>query len=184
MPHLRLFVAADLPAVLLADVAAEQARLKPAYRSLRWLDTAGMHLTLKFLGAVPEERVGEAAAITAAIAKQTAPCVAETTPVDAFPGWRSPRVVVLGCSVPAALAELHAKLEPAYANLGIAAETRAFRPHVTLARAREQRPKRLDPPLRAFPPHQFHIDQIVLYQSFLGAGGSKYQALGRWTLGS
>jgi 2'-5' RNA ligase len=183
MANLRLFVATDLPAEVLADISRLQARLRPAYPALRWLEPQGMHLTLKFLGAVPEERLGEIVRITAAVARGAAACDVATTGLTAFPGWRSARVVVVGCTVPPALAELQARLEPAYTSLGVAAEARAFRPHVTVARP-TGRAGRLAHPGEALAEHRFRIGEIVLYQSFLGPGGSRYQALDRLPLGS
>ena len=184
MANLRLFVAADLPAELLAAVGAVQAKLRPEYPALRWLDPKGMHLTLKFLGSIPEERVGDVTRITQEIATAAVPSTMATTALDAFPSWRSPRVVVLGCTVPEPLAALHAQLEPAYAGLGVPVEERAFRPHVTLARAKERRPTRMEPPAVTLPVHAIPVNEVVLYQSLPGPGGSRYLALGRFALGS
>ena len=61
MADLRLFVAIELPTDILASLNEFQHDLQrdPALTRLRWVRPEGMHLTLKFLGAVPEDKRGD-----------------------------------------------------------------------------------------------------------------------------
>lgn len=58
MEYLRSFIAIDLPEKLKMDLARLQARLRVGEQDdVNWVDTAGMHLTLKFLGNVPKDKI-------------------------------------------------------------------------------------------------------------------------------
>lgn len=87
-----------------------------------------LHLTLHFLGDVPRERI---AALRAALAVPVTPCVLT---LDRAALWRGGVAVLEPITVPAPLVELHLALGTALRLLGVAIETRPWRPHVTLAR--------------------------------------------------
>ena len=53
---MRQFLAIELPAALRAELGRLQAALEPELRGWRWVRPANLHLTLRFLGEVPEER--------------------------------------------------------------------------------------------------------------------------------
>src|SRR3989442_13377790 len=58
-PAVRCFVAIDLSTDVRAAIARAETRVRTAARhaDVRWVDPAQFHLTLKFLGAVSDERV-------------------------------------------------------------------------------------------------------------------------------
>ena len=66
MSDLRLFIAIELPTSVRAELASLQSRLQhePALKNVRWVSPNNIHLTLKFLGNVPQPRVP---ALTAAV---------------------------------------------------------------------------------------------------------------------
>lgn len=182
-PFVRLFFAVDPSAETRAALRTLQTALRPQYSGLRWLDPDGLHLTLKFLGDVDAKAVDDIRAAGAAIAAHSQACVVELTGVSAFPAWRNPRVLVALCSVPDALRALHDALQPAFAAWGIAAETRAFKPHLTLARNRETRARRLAPPEGlAVPPAPFAVNSLVLYASKLERSGAVYTPVATFPL--
>jgi 2'-5' RNA ligase len=87
-----------------------------------------MHITLHFLGNLPAERVPE---LKAGLSCEWAGCTLELDRAEVWPGG----IAVLEASrVPAALADLHARLAEALRRLEVTVETRPYRPHVTLAR--------------------------------------------------
>ncbi len=79
--------------------------------------------------------------------------------------------------------DLADSLERVARDLGFAPETREFRPHLTLARARRgeraKLPERLSAPLVAPP---FPVSEVILFQSVLHPGGARYTALERYRL--
>ena len=136
----RCFVAVLLPDRVRAGLAAVSAELRGRAPGLVWVQADNLHLTLRFLGEVEPatlERVREAVTVAAAA---VAPFTVTLGGLGGFPPGRAPRVVWAGVVVgDAGLGALHAGLDAALLARGIPGESRAFHPHVTLARARESR---------------------------------------------
>lgn len=180
---MRLFFAADPSEATRAAVRNLQAELRPRYPQLQWLDPAGLHVTLKFLGEVEASAVDAISAQGAGVAARSHACTVELAGVAAFPSWKRPRVLAALCTVPEALRALHDELEPAFEAWGVAADTRAFKPHLTLARTREMRARRLAPPEGiSVPPAPFAVGSLVLYASRLERSGAVYTPLAAYPL--
>jgi len=130
--------------VALVPSAAEQGRLADAAADLRdagfpirWVPPENVHLTLKFLGELPEERVREVCSAVDGAAAGVPPFVMGVGGFGAFPSLRRPQVVWVGVELEPTLESLQASLEEALAGLGFPREQRPFRPHLTLGRARK-----------------------------------------------
>lgn len=189
---MRLFVALELPEAVKAAAAGVMAELKRTGADLKWVAAANLHLTLKFLGEVAPERVGDiTAALDQALAGQPA---LDLTPAGAgaFPGRGRIQVVWLGLAgQTAALTALAGRIESAMAQLGFAPENRAFQAHLTLARARRERSrgKPVAPPppqalaqalagLVAWRGPDFSAERVTLMESTLTPAGPIYRP--RW----
>jgi len=175
----RLFVAINLPAALQNLIHEGTASLRDAGMPARWADPEKIHLTLKFLGDVRDERRDEAVAALREAAAGSVPFELELESVGAFPSLRRPRVVWLGVKATLPLRALKHDVEHAYAQLGFERESRAFHPHLTLGRARDRaeagefRPlERLAGQVRV--EGGFRVDGIELMRSRLGSGGARY----------
>jgi 2'-5' RNA ligase len=178
---MRLFVALDLPDEVRDAVRELIAKLRPLCKSARWVRPEGMHVTLKFIGDVPAEKLDPIRAALAGV-QSSAPFEIHFRGVGFFPRERGPRVVWCGIEASANLAELAASVERALVPLGIAREERDFRPHVTLARfasspdgigklvERAEELKSLD--LGMARETEFH-----LYESALKPSGAEYKKL-------
>jgi 2'-5' RNA ligase len=100
----------------------------------RWPDGARRvpsehwHITLHFIGAVPVPRIPE---LQQGLAIQFGPF---DLMLDRTALWPGGLAVIGSSSVPEAMSRLHAELAGALRSLALPVETRAFRPHVTLAR--------------------------------------------------
>ena len=138
---LRLFIAIELPDAAREALSTLQKRLQAAdtARVIRWSSIDGIHLTLKFLGDVPPDRVPEiTAGLTAATAGHT-PFDLTVAGVGCFPTLRKPRVVWAGSGGnSAALHALRDAVEQHIAPLGYPTDERPFSPHFTLGRARQE----------------------------------------------
>ncbi len=136
----RLFIAINLPPELLAALQAAQRRLQRQLASypLRWSRPEGIHLTLKFLGDTPPDRID---AITEALVGVASRHAAFELPVGGlgmFPNARRPSVLWVGVEDEARrLQKLAADVDRAMARLGWSREKRAFTGHLTLARVRK-----------------------------------------------
>ena len=174
---MRLFVAVDLPPAVVELVDALE---RPRLAQLRWTTEEQWHVTLCFLGEVPD---GELPALRAALDRVPgAVAGAGADGIEAvlgpavawFPGRHVLQAPVGGLE---ALAEAVAE---ATADWGEPAEPH-FRGHLTLARVRDRRagPGSLaGPPLAA----SWEVAELVLYASTLGPGGSRYEAVHRVAL--
>jgi len=133
---MRLFVSVDLPEDLADDVAAVQDRLRDA-SGLRFTDPGQAHVTLQFLGDVPESRVDDLGdALESAVSDaDVAPFDASFEGLGVFPSLDYVSVVWLGVGEGSeALAALHDAVEAEFASRGFDSDDREFTPHVTLAR--------------------------------------------------
>lgn len=186
----RCFVAVDLSDEVRTALDAVQGRLRASAprADVRWVASAGMHLTLKFLGQVPEARLaGIRSALAAAVTTATSiPLVCRG--LGAFPGLTRPRVVWAGLRGGVSeLGQLAGACERAFESLGFASEERPFRGHVTLARVRS--PRGFGPIARAVEAGgdldfgAWTATEVVLYRSHLRPTGSIYEALERVPLG-
>jgi len=137
MQTLRTFIAVELDQELKATLAGIQARLRGAVppRAVRWVQPEGIHLTLKFLGDTPPDKIDGIEAALARAAGQVAPFTVTVGGVGCFPDLRRPRVVWVGVHEPTgSLARLWQAVESQVAPLGFPTEKRPFSPHLTLGR--------------------------------------------------
>ena len=134
----RAFVAADLPREVIDELARVVSALAGArVKGLRPVRPEGVHLTLKFLGSVPQSEVPAVASAISSVVKQHRPFTLHIGGFGAYPGDHSPRVLWAGVSGTEALLRLRADIEESLTSLGFAADSRQWSPHLTLARIRD-----------------------------------------------
>ncbi|WP_411965018.1 RNA 2',3'-cyclic phosphodiesterase [Haloferax sp. YSMS24] len=184
---MRLFLAIDLPPALSEGVAAAQALLADA-DGLRFTDPEQAHVTLKFLGETPSERVEtvEDAVETAIDGASVDQFDASVRGFGVFPSLDYIRVVWTGIEAGAAeMTRLHEAIERETTAVGFDAEDNEFSPHVTLARMNDARGKdhvqrvveREDPEIGAFT-----VREVRLKKSELGPDGPEYETVSRFSL--
>jgi RNA 2',3'-cyclic 3'-phosphodiesterase len=182
----RCFIAIDLSDEVRSALDSAQGRLRaraPA-ADVRWVDPAGMHLTLQFLGEVSERRLADVRSALATAATTVSPMALACRGLGAFPGLTRPRVVWAG--IHGAVGDL-SRLAAACQPLGFVPEKRSFRGHVTLGRVRS--PRGFAPLARvieAAADDEFGAwtaAEVVLYRSHLRRTGSVYEPLHRVPLG-
>jgi 2'-5' RNA ligase len=186
----RLFIAAELPADIMAVLSGTQDRLRRANPPVKWVAATAMHLTLKFLGETDVALLpGIGLAMTEVLADRR-PAAVQLGEVGAFPNLRRPSVIWAGTGGNTrAVAEWQAGLDVALAALGIPRETKPFRPHLTLGRVRRDAPpdqvERLGAAIRALSPIEpvaWSLDRVVLFRSQLRGDGPIYTPLDVVTL--
>ena len=117
-------------------------RQQVAPRSVRWVKPEAIHLTLKFLGDTPSEKVGAVKDALAQAAAQVSPFTFAVSGLGCFPNTRRPRVLWVGLQDPTgALARLRDAVEAQVVPLGFPTEARPFRPHLTLGRVQRHASK-------------------------------------------
>ncbi|NQV55478.1 MAG: RNA 2',3'-cyclic phosphodiesterase [Rhodospirillales bacterium] len=176
---LRLFVGLQLPEELRSQLAGISSGIVGA----RWLEPENMHMTLRFIGEVPED-TGED--IDAALSHLSAyPVEIEITGTGSFQSRDRARAVWAGINLSPGLADLQARVEAAMQRAGLAPEHRKFLPHVTLARLKRVPVESIAPYLEAhgdLKAAPFTANEVALFQSHLGHAGASYQILATYPL--
>ena len=180
---MRVFIAVDLSNEIRNALREVQHELRPLSDSARWVAPESIHITLKFLGEVPEKRIEEIDAQLAGLSWK--PFTVTVRGVGFFPGNRSPRVVWAGMEAPT-MQGLAEQLDTRMERLGFEKEKRAFRPHITLARASDTRmDSSLVTAAAKFEEHEFGafvVDRVFLFRSTLKASGAIYEKLKEYLL--
>jgi RNA 2',3'-cyclic 3'-phosphodiesterase len=177
----RLFVALDLPADVRATLARWAGEQVGDMARLRLVDRESLHVTLCFLGSRPLEDVDPIAAACAGVSELPAAALGLGEALWLPP--RRPRVLAVNLDDEGGrLAAVQSALARALQGGGFyEPDSRPFLAHVTVARVqREGRPRRGE--LAAPAPLRFTAGTVTLYQSRLGAGPARYDALARISL--
>ena len=185
---MRLFAAITIPARERKRLFKASNPLREAGLPVRWVDVDALHLTLKFLGEVPKDRVDKVRASLAAVAAKSKPFEVKLGGFGAFPSLRKPRVIWAGAYASPELRCLKHDLEWEFAALGYAREARAFHPHMTLGRARPEAAAGDFRDLEAMvEPLKYQgtlaVNSVVLLRSHLAPGGATYEVIDTMRLG-
>jgi 2'-5' RNA ligase len=178
----RLFLAINVTPEVRRDLSAVTAPLRDCAPELAWVKEPLLHLTVKFLGEQPVERLDEMQAMLASVAGRHRELVMQIGGIGAFPNFRRARVVWMGVAQDPRLELLHHDVELACGSIGFDVEGRPFRPHLTLARVKQplaeerarllaRQAKRID--YRT----DFIVRSLDLMRSDLSADGPAYTTL-------
>jgi 2'-5' RNA ligase len=188
---MRIFCAVDLPDDVRARAAAHISRLREAPRTsplkIGWERAEKLHLTLKFLGELTPERVEALTRAASRAAESVEKFALTLEEAGAFPAHGNPRVLWLGLRDETNhLNALHERLEEECARENFPREARRFHPHITIARIRlpnaAARQLAKIHSEAGFAPASFNVNELIVMQSQLGAGGSRYTPLSRHPL--
>ena len=139
METIRSFIAIELPDEVKETVALIIKRLRPAqHRYVKWVAPGGTHMTIKFLGNIYSSQIPQITGIMKTAASKVPPLELRLGGLGMFPNEQRPRVIWValeGNTEP--LAAMQREIEQALAPLGFTPENRAFTPHLTLGRVRD-----------------------------------------------
>ena len=193
MEMLRTFIAIPLPEPLLAELGRLQRELAQAVppRSVRWVRPASIHLTLKFLGDTPAEKLPQIKEALAVVARHAPACTFTAGGLGCFPNPRRPRVIWVGVQEPTGrLAALQDAIEEVMAPFGYPPERRGFTPHLTLGRVQRRASKsdaaRIGEVVAATEVGtlaRVPADHFALIRSVLKPTGAEYTTLAEFRLG-
>ena len=178
MEAVRTFICLQLPAFARDSLASTQQRLRESGAQVSWVKPHNIHLTLKFLGSVPAERLRDVVRAVRRAAVPAPPIALELTVLGCFPNRRAPRVVWAGLKqLPEALGGLQQRVEKELVAAGFPPESRPFSPHFTLGRVRSGRNiRKLVAAMQAerLEPLPFEVAEVVVMASQLHASGALY----------
>lgn len=179
---MRLFIAIPLAPDVIEALARTAHGSRSASDGLRWAPQETWHITLQFLGETSSEQYSCVLRYLREIRSPLVPVWLEGAGVFDRAG-----VFFAGVNVSAELRELQKQVVAATTKCGFAPEDRPFHPHVTLARAkggnrRALRNLKVKTVLKTTFP-RFTATEFLLYEAFLGPGGSRYEVRERFPLG-
>ncbi len=176
---MRLFTGIELPEDIRERLERLLMHLRPAAH-LKWSPVYNLHLTLKFIGEWPAEKLPELQSALCSIPARP-PIQAEVKGLGWYPNPHHPRVFWVGVQAGEPLLALVRDIDAALTPLGIAAEDRAFSAHLTLARIKDPVPlqalRNAIAQLESLEFGTFTTDRFHLYRSQPGAAGSIYTKL-------
>lgn len=174
----RLFVALRPPAALRDALLTMMGGVANA----RWQTADQLHLTLRFIGEVDRHQAEDIAAALGSVHHPAFTLTLEGTGQFDRKGRTDTLWVGVGPQEPVRL--LHNKIDRALQRVGVAPESRAFLPHITIARfGRSGGAVGGFMEAGAVPAVSAPISEFCLYESVLGSAGSTYTIIARYPLG-
>ena len=181
MSLVRTFIAVDLPREAKTQIADIIGELRPLGSAVRWVRPEGLHLTLKFLGEIPEEQL---TTVYSAVEQGVAGIASfsfDMAELGGFPNLSRHRVIWVGVrSGTESLKRLHQWIEPQLAQCGFPRDKRSFSPHLTIGRVKT--PRGLQPILDrlstvTYRSWEIPVSAVKVMRSQLKPTGAEYSAL-------
>ena len=188
----RTFIALELDEALQAYLGGIIHRMAQELPDLRWVDPAGIHLTLAFLGELSDEQLVEAMQAAELAARKVPPFGYRLSHPGVFGSPRQPRVIWIGIDEPTGkLLQLHQALNQELEQHGFEVDKRPFSPHLTLCRIKtplkpdeQQRLQRLIAARDVMASAStYHVHHLSVMKSELSRTGARYTSLENFPLG-
>jgi 2'-5' RNA ligase len=187
MSLIRAFIAVELPTELKTELAALETQFKKnSPPVVKWVDPNSIHITLKFLGDTSDTIIDNLLLAMSESVAGVSPFKLEVRYPGAFPAVDRPQVIWVGMQGEMEkLAQLQKNLEKNTEQLGFKRESRAFSPHLTLGRVRDEaRPNEIqcigkligETPFAAL--HNIEVHEINLLKSQLTPAGAIHTIIG------
>jgi 2'-5' RNA ligase len=175
---MRLFVGIPLAAAAIGELSAAVERLRTHGDGLRWTAPESWHITLQFLGNTSPEQYE---CVVARLRGLDLPPAA--IELEALGCFNRTGVIFAGVRVSPELLLIQQRVTAATALCGFVGEARAYQPHITLARSKGKDRSRLKAKIsRQTRFTSFVAGEFLLYESFLGAAGSRYEVREHFSL--
>jgi 2'-5' RNA ligase len=171
---IRLFVALELPAPVKAALLAGMGGVIGA----RWQRDDQLHLTLRFIGEVDRHQAQDIAAALGRV--NIVPMRLSLGQPGSFDRRGRLDSLWVGVAPQDQLAALARRIDRALVGVGLPAETRAFVPHITVARFGRTAGAPGGWPQQPIPALAWDAGGFALWESRLGHEGADYRVVARW----
>lgn len=176
---MRLFTAIDLPSDILDRLERLLIGLRPE-AMIKWSPLDNLHITTKFIGDWPDVRLEELKSALRSVPSPH-PFDISLQDIDFFPDAKSPRVCCIGILETPELTNLAKQTDVALGELGVAAESKPYVPHLTLARIKYPVPlnllKRKIEQISPIRLGSFTVKDFSLVRSDPGSNSSIYRKM-------
>ncbi len=180
---MRAFIAFELPPEVKMYLFGLIGVMSASLKDVKWVNDEGLHITMKFLGEIEDNKVAQIKGHLLPIESKYKPLNLTTTEIDAFPNRKRARVIVVGLKNEVDIInDIFQDIENFLEKLGFEKESRLFKPHITLGRIRTPMPL-----LERFIPRMeektFKVEDLVLFKSTLTNKGAIYDPIWKIKLG-
>ena len=183
----RTFIALEMNTMQQRHLAGVIRQVVAPLPSVRWVDPAGIHLTLAFLGELSDGELAGVIHAAETAARQVPPFSYRFSQIGSFGSPRQPRVIWLGIDEPTgALQQLHRILNRELTRRNFEVDQRPFSPHLTLARLKAPLPPDEQQRLQALlnnehpkikPSNNYPVQVVSVMKSELLRTGAQYTCL-------
>lgn len=180
---MRAFIAIELSESIKNSLSQVQSHLKYAGADVKWIERGNIHLTLKFLGEINEEKLQPIKMVLNEITKLFSPFEITLKNTGAFPNIENPRVLWMRMDKGAKKSsEIAGLIDEELSKIGFGKESRPFAAHLTIGRVRSARNKealagKLSAMGHELPAGDQLVTSLTLFQSTLTPGGAVYTKL-------
>lgn len=136
--EIRCFLALDLPPTVREILSRVSSELQPLVPEAKWVRAGNIHLTIVFLGQVPESSIATIAGVAKSVCDKYGALNIALKGLGVFSGVRNPHVLWIGIQGELErMSHFRNALQKRLKPFGIKEEKRKFRPHLTLCRFRK-----------------------------------------------
>jgi|Deesub1362A_J573_1020465.scaffolds.fasta_scaffold00173_2 2'-5' RNA ligase len=183
---MRCFIAIHIDEGVRSALSGLQEELKGCNVDIRWVRPENIHLTLKFLGDVKEDRLDMIRARLEDICSRYNRFSLEARGMGIFPDKKRPRVLWVDVDGNGNLKGLQHDIEEAMATIGFKKEDRAFTPHLTIGRFRSRAGiDALYDRMQSYMDERFglfDVRSVFLMESILRPSGAEYRRVAEFGL--
>jgi 2'-5' RNA ligase len=183
----RLFCAVKIPLTDDIEEVFGVCRRELASESITWVGMHHLHITLKFFGDTPVDRINPIIDSLQAAAADSPPCAFRIEGLGTFGSPRQPRVIWLGVKKARQLISLQEKIQTHLIEAGYRPEQKLFTPHLTIGRIKHLRDihvvNSLESEFKETTFARVDTTEFYLIESRLQAGGPVYTTLQTFSLG-
>ena len=173
---IRLFVAIELPVPVRDALLAAMGDVSGA----RWQKDEQLHLTLRFIGNVDRHQAADIIATLGTV--KVVPFDLSLARTGSFDRRGRIDTLWVGVSPQDAVTALAKRIDQALLRIGIPLETRAFYPHITVARFGRDAGSLAGFPTIPLPLKPFPVTGFALWESRLGPDGADYNIIERYPI--
>lgn len=172
---MRLFIAALIPEDTKKEIYNLISLLKDDNDGGKWERPEKLHITLKFLGNVDNDRYKKLKDDLKANILDITLFKLSIEELSAFPNFKRPRVIVLKIKESSYIKELQSRVEKVCVDNGFSSEQRKFIPHITIGRVKSGFKHKKDSNNYRF--DEFYVNKIAIVKSEIDSKGSNYKNL-------
>ncbi len=189
---MRLFIAINLPSSLIAQLQDLQKILQSRLSSnlIRWTQSDQIHLTLKFLGNLEENRLKDVSLAVQLACQNKSSFQLCAKNLDCFPNFKNPSIIWVGIDGGLhPLSKLKAQLDQQLLSISPYEETKPFHPHLTIGRVKASnshethRIGTMIQEIQAGVLGEWKVQSIDVMKSEISTKGSFYTLLSSFILG-